>query len=166
MKKIMTVLLLLIFTNFATAQMINNKKEMMMHQHQQGGMMGMGMNLDMMADNIGMCLENAGKIGLSEEQKNKLVPIHREILKKQARFKADLKIAEIDLMSIMEPKDFDLDKAILLTKKISELRTNHHIEMLKYIKEVRTILTEEQYKKIRAMMKSSHKKTTPVKEKK
>jgi len=173
MKTLITFLLLLIFTNFSTAHMMD-KKEMIMHENQHGSMMGMGMNLDMMADNIGMCLENADKIGLSEEQKTKLIPIHREMLKKHARFKADLKIAEIDLTNIMEPKDFDLDKAILATKKISEIRTNHHIDMLKAMKEVRTILTEEQYKKMRAMMmrkigmigKSSHKKTMTPKEKK
>ncbi len=173
MKKLLTLLFLLIITNYAFAHMMDNKKEMMMHEHQHGGVMGMGMNMDMMADHIGMCLENAHKIGLTEEQKTKLIPIHREMLKNQARFKADLKIAEIDLMSIMEPKDFDLDKAILATKKISELRANHHIEMLRAMKEVRDILTEEQYKKMRTMMskigmmdKSSHKKTMTPKEKK
>jgi len=71
--------------------------------------------------------------------------------KKQARFKADLKIAEIDLMEIMEVKDFDLEKAGAAVKKIADIKTAHHLEMLKSMKEVRAILTHEQFQKMRKM---------------
>jgi Spy/CpxP family protein refolding chaperone len=79
-------------------------------------------------------------------------PVHREMQKKQARFKADLKIAEIELMEIMEVKDFDIEKAGLAAKKIGEIKTAHHLEMLKAVKEIRTILTDEQFKKMKKTM--------------
>lgn len=174
------ILILFTLIGIGNAQMMDMKKDqMMMHQHmdmmKQNGMKVM--NMDMMDDNVGMCLENADKIGLTEEQKSKLVPIHREMMKLNARFKAEIKIAEIELMEVMEPKDFDLDKAIVATKKISDLRAAYHSEMLKAMKNVRTILTEEQYKKMRnlmmdgmmrkkEMMKSKDKKMMPKKEKK
>ena len=72
--------------------------------------------------------------------------------KKEARFKADLKIAEIDLMEIMEVKDFDLERAGSAVKRIADIKTAHHLEMLKAMKEIRTILTDEQFKKMKKMM--------------
>jgi Spy/CpxP family protein refolding chaperone len=113
----------------------------------QGGMMG-----DRMDDMMGMCLENAAKIGLTDEQTDKLRPIHREMQKKQARHKADLKIAQIELKEIMEVKDFDLDKATAAVKKIEDVKTAHRLEMLKLMKDARSILTEDQFKKMKKMM--------------
>jgi Spy/CpxP family protein refolding chaperone len=79
-------------------------------------------------------------------------PMHGEMQKKQALFKADLKIAEMEFMGIMEVKDFDLEKASSSVKKIAEIKTAHHLEMLKAMKEMRTILTDEQFKKMKKMM--------------
>ena len=109
-------------------------------------------NMDRMGDMMGMCLEHADKIGLTDEQIKKITPIHREMQKKQIRFKADLKIAEIELMEIMEVKDFDLEKATAAVKKIADMKTAHHLEMLKSMKEVRSILTDEQFQKMKKMM--------------
>jgi Spy/CpxP family protein refolding chaperone len=91
-------------------------------------------------------------MGLTDDQVMKMKPVHSEMQKKQARFKADLKIAEIELMEIMEVKDFDLEKANSAVKKIEDIKTAHHLEMLKAMKEMRTILTDEQFKKMQKMM--------------
>jgi len=124
-------------------------KEMPRGEH--GQMMGMG-HMEKMGDIMGMCIEHAEKLGLSDAQLAKIKPIHREMQKKQARFKADVKIAEIETLEIMEVKDFDLDKATAAVKKIAEIKTSHHLEMLKAMKEVRTILTAEQFKEMKKMM--------------
>jgi len=79
-------------------------------------------------------------------------PVHGDMQKKQARFQADKKIAEIELMEIMEVKDFDLEKATAAVKKIAGIKTAHHLEMLNAMKEMRTILTDEQFKKMKKMM--------------
>jgi len=128
-------------------------KDMSMKEHRggHGQMMEMG-NMDMMGDMMDMCIEHADKMGLSDDQMVKVKPLHREMQKKQARFKADLKIAEIELMEIMEVKDFDLEKAGSAVKKISEIKTAHHVDMLKAMKEMRTILTDEQFKNMKKMM--------------
>ena len=128
-------------------------KEMSMKGHGEGHgqMMEMG-NMDRMGDMTGMCIEHADKLGLTDDQIMKMKPVHREMQKKQARFKADLKIAEIELMEIMDVKDFDLEKANSAVKKIEEIKTAHHLEMLKAMKEMRTILTDEQFKKMKKMM--------------
>jgi Spy/CpxP family protein refolding chaperone len=128
-------------------------KDMSMKGHGEGHgqMMQMG-NMDKMGDMMGMCIQNADKIGLTDDQVMKMKPVHREMQKKQARFKADLKIAEIELMEIMEVKDFDLEKANSAVKKIEEIKTAHHLEMAKAMKEMRTIFTDEQFKKMKKMM--------------
>jgi len=124
---------------------------MMEHREGRGQMMEMG-NMDRMGDMMGMCIEHADKMGLTDDQVMKMKPVHREMQKKQARFQADLKIAEIELMEIMEVKDFDLEKANSAVKKIAEIKTAHHLEMLKAMKEMRTILTDEQFKNMKKMM--------------
>ena len=123
----------------------------MEHRAAHGQMMEMG-NMDKMGDMMGMCIEHGKEIGLTDDQIAKMKPLHSEMKKKQARFQADRKIAEIELGEIMEVKDFDLAKAGSAVKKIEEIKTAHHLEMLKAMKEARTILTDEQFKKMKTMM--------------
>jgi len=125
-------------------------KDMPMGDHRgaHGHMMEMG-DMDNM---MGTCIDHADKLGLSDDQMAKITPVHREMQKKQARFKADLKIAEIEMMEIMEVKNFDLEKAITAVKKCDEIKTAHHVDMLKSMKEVRTILTDDQFKNMKKMM--------------
>lgn len=163
MKKIVLVLLL---TGVFALPAYSEMKNMSMPEHKEGhGMMEMG-DMDKMGEMMGMCIERADKLGLTDEQTMKMTPVHREMQKKDARYKADLKIAEIDLMEIMEVKDFDLEKATSTVKKINEIKLSHHLEMLKAMKEIRTIVTDEQFKKMKKMMpmmmdeKKSEKKTT------
>lgn len=155
MKRLLFALLLTAtFTVPAFAAMkdkpVNSCKDCNM-QGKEMGHMDMG-HMDMMGGMMGNCIKNADKIGLSEDQKKKVTPIHSEMQKKQIRFQADLKIAMLEMKEIMEPKDFDIDKAIAASKKMEDLKTAHHLEMLKAMKEVRSVFTEEQYKKMKTMM--------------
>jgi Spy/CpxP family protein refolding chaperone len=148
-KLVLSLLLTVVFAVPAFSQM----KDMPMKEHKEGHgqMMEMG-NMDKMGDMMGMCIEHADKMGLTDDQIMKMKPIHREMQKKQARFKADLKIAEIELMEIMEVKDFNMEKASSAVKKIAQIRTANHLEMLKAMKEMRAILTDEQFKNMKNMM--------------
>lgn len=152
MKRIVLALLLTVaFAVPAFSQM----KDMPMKEQKagHGPMMEMG-PMDKMGDMMGMCLDHADEMGLTDDQVMKLKPIHREMQKKHVRFKADLKIAEMELMEIMEVKDFDLEKASSAVKKIEGIKTAHHLEMLQAMKEVRGALTDEQFKKMKTMMMS------------
>jgi len=121
------------------------------HRGGHGQRMEMG-TMDKMGEMMGMCIEHADKMGLTDDQVMKMKPVHSEMQKKKARFKADLKIAKIELTEIMEVKDFDLEKANAAVKKIAEIKASHHLEMLKAMKEMRTIVTDEQFKKMKKMM--------------
>jgi len=121
------------------------------HEEGHGQMMEMG-TMDKMGEMMDMCIQHADMMGLTDDQVMKMKPVHSEMQKKQARFKADLKIAQIELMEIMEVKDFDLEKASAGVKKIGEINTAHRLEMARAMKEMRTILTDEQFKKMKKMM--------------
>lgn len=152
MKKIVFALLLLgVMAVPAFSQMMD--MSMMEHRGEHGQMMGM-CAVDKMNDMIGMCLKYAGKVGLSDDQLAKMKPLHNEMQKKQARFVADLKIAEIELMEIMEVKDFDMGEATAAVDKIAEIKKTHHLEMLTAMKEIRAVLTDEQFKEMKKMMMS------------
>lgn len=158
MKKIVLAgLLTLVFAVPAFSQM----KGASMHEERTGHGQMMEMDhMDEMGDMTGMCVEHADRMGLSDDQLLKMKPIHRDMQKRQARFKADVKIAEIELMEIMDVKDFDLEKASSAVRKSAELKTAHQLENLKAMKEVRSQLTDEQFKNMKKMMpkKMDHKK--------
>lgn len=151
MKKIVfSLLLTVIIAVPAYSQMMD--MPMKEHRGGHGPVSEMGDMMGMMGDMMGMCLEHAEKIGLTDEQMAKMKPVHFEMQKKQAQYQADRKIAMIELMEIMEVKDFDLEKATSGVKKIEAIKTAHHLEMVKSMKEIRTILTVDQFDKMKKMM--------------
>lgn len=134
------------------APAFSQMKDMSMKDHKgHGQMMEMG-NMEKMGDMMDMCLEHAEKMGFTDFQLLKMKPLHRDMQKKHARFIADEKIAQIELMEIMEVKDFDLEKAISAVKKIADIKTSHQLEMLRAMNEMRNNLTDEQYKEMKKMM--------------
>lgn len=151
MKAIVTMLVLLALTVAVPAFSQMTDMPMKGHGMGHGPMMDMG-HMDRMGDMMGMCMEHAEMMGLTDDQLMKMKPIHSEMQKKHARFKADQKIAEIELMDIVEKKDFDLEKASSAVKKIESIKAAHHLDMLKSMKEMRSILTDEQFKKMKKMM--------------
>lgn len=152
-KALLTLCMAVVFASPAFAEMKDMPMEHKGPGHmEKGNMCNMDRQGGCMGDMMSKCLEHADKLGLSEEQMNKIKPIHREMKKKQIRYKADIEIAEIELKEIMEVKDFDLEKATAGVKKIADMKTAQHLEMLKSMKEVRSILTDEQFKKMHKMM--------------
>jgi len=147
------VLLAVLLTVVLTVPAFSQMRDMPMRYYGDGRGQMMGMcGMDRMCDRMGMCIAHAEYLGLTDDQLAKMKPLHREMEKKQARFIADLKIAKVELMEIMDVKDFDITKANTAAKKIGDLKTAHQLEMLKAMKEMRAILTDEQFKKMQKMM--------------
>ncbi|MDD2853564.1 MAG: hypothetical protein PHY09_16890 [Desulfuromonadaceae bacterium] len=156
-KKTMSTLVAAV-TLLALSVPVTAFSEMMSAKEHRGGhgqMMEPG-HMGMMGDVLDMCVEQADTLGLSDAQIAKIKPLQREMQRKHVQFTADQKIAEIDLMEIMEVKDFDLEKATAAVKKSAGIKTAHHLEMLKVMKEVRALLTEDQFKKMKKQMPMKH----------
>ena len=147
MKKIVLALLLIVV--FALPAFSQMDMPMRGHGGGRGPMMEMD-HIDMMGGDM-MCIERAHHLRLTDDQMRKMKPIQRELQKSQIRSKADLKIAEIELREIMEVKDYDLDKANSSVKKIGDIKTARHLEMLKAMKDMRAILTDDQFKNMHKM---------------
>lgn len=151
-KALVAVCLMVVFVTPAFADM---KKPMGEHKEMHHGQMEMckcEMKGHHHGDMMKMVMHHAKELGITEDQMNKLSPIHREMEKKEIKSKAEIKIAVIDLKGIMEVKDFDLEKANAQVKKIADLKLSAHLDMLNSMKECRSILTDEQFKKIKQMM--------------
>lgn len=163
MKKILfSLLLTVVFAVPAFSQM--EDMPMKGHGEEPGQMMEMG-NMEMMGGDM-MCMADGKKMGLTDEQMAKMKPIHSEMQKKQLRSAAELKIAEIELKEIMEVKEFNLDKAAFAIKKIANMKTIQHLEMVKAMKDMRAVLTDEQFKNMHKMcMKMPEKKPEKTPEK-
>lgn len=145
----LTLLLTIVFAAPALSQMT----DMPMKGHRQGHRDVMQMDhMNRMGHMMGMCIKHAGKMGLTDDQVMKMRPLHSEMQKTQVRFKADRKIAEIELMEVMEVKDFDIEKAGSAVRKIAEMEAAHRLEMLRTIREMRSVLTDEQFGKTKKMM--------------
>lgn len=150
-KIVLTLLLTLVFALTALAQ----SEEMPMKEHREGHGQMMGLcGKDELVSIMGMCIEHTEFMGLTNDQIMKLKHIQIEVLKRQARFKADLQIAEIELMEFMEVKGFDMAKASSAVKKIVEVKTAHYLEMLKTTQEMRAVLTEEQFNKMKVFQQN------------
>ena len=148
MKKVLLTLMLIVV--FAVPA-FSETRDMPMRCHGEGHGQMMEMDhMDMMGGDM-MCLEHAEQMGLTDDQISKMKPLHRKMQRKQVRSDADLKIAEIELIEIMEVKDFDLDKATNAVKKIEDIKTTRHLEMLKAMKDMRAIMTDEQFKNMHKM---------------
>lgn len=104
--------------------------------------------MDNIGEIIGTCIECANEMGFSDDQLVKMKQIYREMRKKQARFRADLKIAEIEFMEIMEVKNFDIEKASHAVNQNASIIKSLHYEMLKSTQEMRVILTDRQFKEM------------------
>lgn len=102
-------------------------------------------DMEKMNEMMNICLKHADKLGLTSEQVVKIKAIDRA-MRKKVRFGADQKIAKIELMEIMEVKGYDLEKANERVQKILNIQRSNHIEVLKSMVEVLTILSGNQYK--------------------
>lgn len=78
---------------------------------------------------------------------------------KQARFRAELEIAEIEFKKIIEVKDFDLGMAVAAVRKTAAIETASDIETVKNMKAMRSFLTDQQFAEIKKIVERTSDKT-------
>lgn len=132
-----------------------------------GGGMGMGMGMGMMGGGtmqqggnhpgMGMSLCNPRtqtKLGLSAEQKTKMKASCTSMERRSIQEQADMKIMRLDLMTMMDEQNPDVDK---IDAKIDEMAKAHAEQMKLHLRSMydrKNILTPEQQKKWTGMMES------------
>ncbi len=137
------------------SKMMSGMSGMMSMMSSRGGC-GMMSMMDMESkfqEHFALCLKNADKLGLTEEQIGQLKKIHNEQLKKLIMLKAEVKVIDVDLSAELEKDVPNLDRVEKLLKKQEELKTKYRLELVRAKVESSKILTKEQRKKLKTLMK-------------
>lgn len=106
----------------------------------------------MMGAHLSLCIRNAEKLGISDEQLERLRAVHDSHAKKWIRLRSEIQILNVDLRSELAKTAPDLSRVESLLKKREPVRTELFLEGLKTRSEASKILTEEQRKRLHKMM--------------
>lgn len=129
----------------------------MMGQGMMGGMMGMDRermrrHKQWFQYGVTLMLQNADKLGLSDEQIKKLDNIKRKYSKDIIKQDAEMKIAEIDLEAILKESEINLLEVKEALKKIESTETEiRYLRIMAFV-EARKILTDEQKNSLKKLM--------------
>jgi len=110
---------------------------------------------DFVAHSLGGLLRHAKDLGLADEQITKLKTLTGDYDKAKIRGEADLKLAELDVQTLIHDEKSDL-AAIETAMKKSEAHTALRLEGIKTIRAASAILTPEQREKWRNRMTMRH----------
>jgi Spy/CpxP family protein refolding chaperone len=122
-----------------------------------GGMMGMarermGHHKRWFQCGVSLMLQNADKLGLSDEQIKNLYDIKRKYSKDIIKQDAEMKIAEIDLGALLKESEINLSEIKEALKKVENTKTQiRYLRIMAFV-EARKILTDEQKNSLKKLM--------------
>jgi len=98
---------------------------------------------------ITIMLDHAQELGLTPDQEGKLRDLRTEFAKEVERRTADIRVAEIELSSLLEQDKWDLTKIEPKVKQIATLQGDLRLARIKTLAAGREVLTREQVEKLR-----------------
>jgi len=96
-------------------------------------------------------LRHQKDLGLSQEQRAKIKAIATDYTKSRIREEADLKLAEVDVRTLVQNEKADLAAIETAMKKSENTRTTLRLEGVKALRAATAVLTSEQVEKWRAI---------------
>ncbi len=125
-----------------------------------GGMMGHGMGPGMREGQRGRAMSHEGplisimldhtqELGLNPEQERKLRTLRTEFEKESVRRTAEIRVAEIELDSLLEQDRWDLARIEPKVKQIGGLRADLRLARIKTLDAGRAVLTPDQLEKLK-----------------
>ena len=111
---------------------------------------------DFIARSLGGLLRHAKDLGLADEQITKLKTLTGDYDKAKIRGEADLKLAELDVQTLIHDEKSDLAAIETAMKKSDAAHTAMRLEGIKTIRAASAILTPEQREKWRSRMTMRH----------
>lgn len=124
-----------------------------------GGMMGLGSS-PWFHHGVTLTLQNADKLGLDERQKGQLDEIRARYTKDIIRYDAELKIAEMELDTLLGKRDIDLPKVNESIRKAAGVEAEIRYLRVEAFTEAMKVLTDEQRKRLKELMEMP---STPMK---
>lgn len=104
---------------------------------------------------ISLMLRNRDKLGLSAEQVRNLEQLRNEFEKASIRYSADLRIAEMDLKTLLEAPAVEMTKVEAEVREIERLRADLRLARIRAIEKGKEQLTAEQQKKFQELLGDS-----------
>ena len=101
---------------------------------------------------ISMMLRNREKLGLSTDQVKKLEQLRSEFQKDSIRRDADLRVAEMDLTSLLDAQPVDMPKVEAKIREIEKLRADARIARIRAMERGKEQLTADQRKKLQDLL--------------
>ena len=98
---------------------------------------------------ITIMLEHKQELGLTLEQERKLRDLRTEFAKESVRRSADIRVAEIELDSLLEQDRWDLTKIEPKVKQIATLQGDLRLARIKTLEAGLEVLTPEQLEKLK-----------------
>ena len=126
-------------------------------QQIQQGRGGMGMPGRVMGDPverplITIMLHHRAELGLSPEQVARLETIRGDFAREAIRRGADIRIAELDLATLLEQDPVDLAKVETKTREVAQIRADLQVARFRAVEQGKTVLTAEQRTRLQAML--------------
>lgn len=98
---------------------------------------------------ITIMLEHSQELGLTLQQQQKLSDLRTEFSKESVRRTAEIRVAEIELDTLLEQDQWDLSKIEPKVKQIAALQGDLRLARIKTLAAGRAVLTPEQLEKLK-----------------
>jgi len=95
------------------------------------------------------------EINLTEQQREELTKLRLENQKEMIKLRADLKVLQLDLKTLLDAKEPDKAKVYAQVDKINNLRNEMTKKRIDFSLKTRTILTPEQWEKMKHLRKKA-----------
>jgi Spy/CpxP family protein refolding chaperone len=117
-----------------------------------GGPMGRMMGDPAERPLITIMLHHRTELGLSPDQITRLEALRGDFTREAIRRGADIRIAELDLASLLAQDAVDLAKAEAKMREVAQLRADLRIARLRAVEQGKAILTSEQRTRLQALL--------------
>jgi hypothetical protein len=104
---------------------------------------------------ITLMLDHREKLGLSSQQVQQLERIRNDFRRQAIRSDADLKVAEMDLESLLQADPVDLKKAEAKIHEIEKVKGDLRFARIRAVEEGRELLSQEQRAKLQEILDDS-----------
>ncbi len=105
-----------------------------------------------------LLLRAKDKLGLTDEQANKIEAMSLKFTEAMIQKKADIKIKELKFKALMRKDNVNRGKMAKMIQEIAGMKTNMQIDRMNYMLDIKQLLTPEQIKKIDEFKRKHHKK--------
>jgi Spy/CpxP family protein refolding chaperone len=100
---------------------------------------------------ISLMLRNRERLGLSADQVKQLEQLRNEFAKESIRSEANLRIAEMDLTSLIEAQSVDMTRVEAKIREIERIRADLRIARIRSIEKGKAQLSAEQRRKLQEL---------------